>query len=1157
LKTTRFSVNIAYVKIRVTAAAQPTHSIWTNHAFDFIILDFSYQRKNIIDADFLAGSTFEFIGAFDTITSNGENAPIEITGSVNTLTLNAPSEVTGDGKITTAIVSEDAGKGTSFETTPTSVTGGGKDDVTLPAPSTPSGSTGGGNTGGGNTTVEVTSVAELTPTADHNAAYTLPATVTANLSGGGTKTFAVVWTPTAADTSVCGIFAFEGALTMVTGYTNPNSVKASLTLTVTPVLTSIAVTQSPAKLTYLVGETLDIAGLVVTGTYSDDSTKPETVTTGDITGFDSATAGPKTLTVTVGGKTDTFTVTVYAAAAGELVSITNPAAITVANGAAKTAEGLNLPAQVVIVVDEDSANVNTVASVAWDVESADYTPATKTSQTFNVSGIITLPDGVDNTDDVALTATVSVTVSVAVYTVSFDLNGQTGAAIPNQTAEYNAHATEPNAPTSVSHDFVGWYTAPTAANGVEWIFDTSAVTADTILYAVWTIKTYTIAFSAGDYTSAAGIPSSLTVDHGSAAEKPADPTLAGHTFVGWYTDAGLETAYVWTAPVTSGFTLYAKFADALTAAKDALTFDTIKGANTSEQGIMTNLALPASLTAHPGVTIAWESDNAAIAVGGTTGTVTRPASDEADAEVTLTATLSLSGGSTTKTFNLIVRKQGITDIVVEGADERFASGYPVVSFDNQGSATLKIKLKPDTATADHPVVAYLVFDSNTDDSYTLDKESILYGHSVSVSETGGKHSVWTPSAVGELIINGDGEFTYNTGSMYWDRNQGSYKIGVVLLKDDDIGDLDAAPTLISLSQDEIGYIDVTPPSYFYSYLSENKQTIYVYFNEKLSTNTNNKPAPGDFTLENAGGVTVTAVAIDNTTRDFDGLMPGRVTLTLSGDISDTSDVQLTYTPGTNKLADTSSNEVISPITYNNPVNATPPTATAYINPTAGTMMVRFEPGLHDWVQSPDNFDLEKTEISLKYKAAPATGFAHDTGLWSNDWTEVYYKFTPLQSGSYSAADFTFSVAAGLRFWNLQTIVITDKQTETPLPTVTAAGTTAAYDDANSQIVLTLPEGTVLGSTTSSVACNFVLTVDGSRVLYRASTRRYFFGESYTVAPENVVYLPLTGRLKEAIAAGLTVTLSYQPDEHAKLKFTHLVDVSGAYIPAFAAVTVIK
>ncbi|WKY47903.1 lectin like domain-containing protein [Eubacteriaceae bacterium ES3] len=75
-------------------------------------------------------------------------------------------------------------------------------------------------------------------------------------------------------------------------------------------LTNISITSPANKLTYQIGDTLDISGLEVTGFYSDGSSHLETITTANISGFDSSTAGTKTLTITVGGKTATYTITV-------------------------------------------------------------------------------------------------------------------------------------------------------------------------------------------------------------------------------------------------------------------------------------------------------------------------------------------------------------------------------------------------------------------------------------------------------------------------------------------------------------------------------------------------------------------------------------------------------------------------------------------------------------------------------------------------------------------------------------------------------------------------------------------------------------------------------------------------------------------------------
>ncbi|MFD0616064.1 discoidin domain-containing protein [Paenibacillus sp. GCM10027629] len=91
----------------------------------------------------------------------------------------------------------------------------------------------------------------------------------------------------------------------------------------------------------------------------------------------------------------------------ELKTITAPAAITgVANGTAKTAEALGLPATVELVTDTGSMNAN----VAWNVEASSYDPAVKAEQTFKVDGAVTLPDGVDNPNNVALTTSIQVTV---------------------------------------------------------------------------------------------------------------------------------------------------------------------------------------------------------------------------------------------------------------------------------------------------------------------------------------------------------------------------------------------------------------------------------------------------------------------------------------------------------------------------------------------------------------------------------------------------------------------------------------------------------------------------------------------------------------------------------------------------------------------------
>jgi hypothetical protein len=106
---------------------------------------------------------------------------------------------------------------------------------------------------------------------------------------------------------------------------------ATCAVTVTAVtIESIAITTPPTRVYYLVGTAaLDLAGLVVTATYNNGTTAPVTVTAANITGYNAATVGEQTLTVTVDSKTATFKVTVLntlanriTAAAGKTETIT-------------------------------------------------------------------------------------------------------------------------------------------------------------------------------------------------------------------------------------------------------------------------------------------------------------------------------------------------------------------------------------------------------------------------------------------------------------------------------------------------------------------------------------------------------------------------------------------------------------------------------------------------------------------------------------------------------------------------------------------------------------------------------------------------------------------------------------------------------------------
>ncbi|MDR1572904.1 MAG: S-layer homology domain-containing protein [Clostridiales Family XIII bacterium] len=89
-------------------------------------------------------------GAFTQITNNKPGSEFTLNGSVNTLTLNKPAQVSGDADIKTADVADGAGKGTILPGAPGSVTGDGKNEIGASGTGV-SGSGSGSGTGSGNT----------------------------------------------------------------------------------------------------------------------------------------------------------------------------------------------------------------------------------------------------------------------------------------------------------------------------------------------------------------------------------------------------------------------------------------------------------------------------------------------------------------------------------------------------------------------------------------------------------------------------------------------------------------------------------------------------------------------------------------------------------------------------------------------------------------------------------------------------------------------------------------------------------------------------------------------------------------------------------------------------------------------------------------------
>ena len=75
-------------------------------------------------------------------------------------------------------------------------------------------------------------------------------------------------------------------------------------------------------------------------------------------------------------------------------------------------------------------------------------------------------------------------------------------------------------------------------------------------FAVTTPAVYTVTFDGNGHGTT---PAAQTVADGDKAAKPADPTAAGWTFGGWFTEAECQNAYDFDTQVTEDRTLYAKW----------------------------------------------------------------------------------------------------------------------------------------------------------------------------------------------------------------------------------------------------------------------------------------------------------------------------------------------------------------------------------------------------------------------------------------------------------------------------------------------------------------------------------------------------------------------------------------------------------------------
>jgi uncharacterized repeat protein (TIGR02543 family) len=116
------------------------------------------------------------------------------------------------------------------------------------------------------------------------------------------------------------------------------------------------------------------------------------------------------------------------------------------------------------------------------------------------------------------------------HTVTFDKDYNDIDAI-SIVVEDSTKVTRPSDPDRTGYTFGGWYTQ---TNGQGTVFNADvAITSTAAYYAKWTIKSYSVSFQVNGGTSSGGGALSQTVNHGSAATAPSNPTKTGYRFTGW------------------------------------------------------------------------------------------------------------------------------------------------------------------------------------------------------------------------------------------------------------------------------------------------------------------------------------------------------------------------------------------------------------------------------------------------------------------------------------------------------------------------------------------------------------------------------------------------------------------------------------------------
>ena len=126
--------------------------------------------------------------------------------------------------------------------------------------------------------------------------------------------------------------------------------------------------------------------------------------------------------------------------------------------------------------------------------------------------------------------------TTSIHTVRFTSNG--GSSVISQSVDNNITATTPVEPTKTGYTFAGWYSD---SNRTSVFAFTTIITADTTLYAKWTLNSYALNFAAGANGTLTGTASQTVNYSGNASQVTAVP-ITGYHFDNWSGTSGFVTS---------------------------------------------------------------------------------------------------------------------------------------------------------------------------------------------------------------------------------------------------------------------------------------------------------------------------------------------------------------------------------------------------------------------------------------------------------------------------------------------------------------------------------------------------------------------------------------------------------------------------------------